>query len=99
MCHKNYKNIADLTKALMKAWDELTSDEIRKICATAPNRGCRSKQRRIYRIIISVFFSQYIYDYFLLKKNLNYFNINGKISLFVSGHIIPVTLYFILFQI
>ena len=38
MCHKNYKNVADLTKALMKAWDEISEEDVRKICADARRR-------------------------------------------------------------
>ena len=37
-CNKNYKNVADLTKAFMKAWDEITPEQIRKIFAAAPRR-------------------------------------------------------------
>ena len=33
VCNKNYKNVAALNCVLKKAWDEITPDKLRDICA------------------------------------------------------------------
>ena len=38
MSNKNYPNKKALTKALMKAWDELSPETIRKTFASVPKR-------------------------------------------------------------
>ena len=38
MGRKNYSNVAELEEALMKAWDEIDEETIRRICAAAPRR-------------------------------------------------------------
>ena len=35
---KNYSSVKSLTKSLQQEWKKLSEDQIRKICAAAPNR-------------------------------------------------------------
>ena len=38
VCKKNYSSVKLLTKSLQQEWKKISVDEIRKICAAAPNR-------------------------------------------------------------
>ena len=38
VCKKNYSSVKSLTKSLQQEWKKLSEDQIRKICAAAPNR-------------------------------------------------------------
>ena len=38
VCKKNYSSVKVLTKSLQQEWKKISVDEIRKICAAAPNR-------------------------------------------------------------